>query len=273
VASTETLFRVDDISGQTLNSMQLYFDIGIPENSGLMTTPIQLEPKLVEISPNMGSAGGTKIVPNVPGVGQGVSGLDLVDADGNSICQSVTVEAYSQVTCLTIVGEIPALSDIQVSFGGSLYSCVNSDASKCQYGQVASDPFPIVTALTLMDPPVFIVFTGTGFFTSGHTASVSFGGISASTVTVSSDTSLTASWSLGVPIVETDETPSLSFTDDATGTVYFAQNSEVISNPLAVTAEVSVASCSFAGGCLLEITANSLSTTLAQDGGHIDVCG
>jgi hypothetical protein len=72
VSDTEALFRIDDISGQTLDSMQLFFDVGIPENSGLLATPIQLEPKLVEVSPNQGSAGGTLIVANVQGVGPGI---------------------------------------------------------------------------------------------------------------------------------------------------------------------------------------------------------
>lgn len=57
-----------------------------------------------------------------------------------------------------------------------------------------------------------MVFTGTGFLTTGYTANVSFMNISADTVTIDSATKVTAEWTNGLPTTpKAGVKPSLEF--------------------------------------------------------------
>jgi len=51
------------------------------------------------------------------------------------------------------------------------------------------------------------VYTGTDFYTAGYTAAASLAGVVADTVTVDSATQATATWTLGVPAVNTATKP------------------------------------------------------------------
>ena len=59
---------------------------------------------------------------------------------------------------------------------------------------------PEITAVTISGAGT-IDFTGTSFIQSGYTANATFGGVFADSVTVNSDTSATATWTKGVPVV------------------------------------------------------------------------
>jgi hypothetical protein len=96
------MFSVSDSQSETLSGMKLYFDIGIPAGNALVQATMALTPKFVSISPNTGSAGGTVLTANVQGVGIATTELDIVDATGASICQTVKVVSYGVVECLTI---------------------------------------------------------------------------------------------------------------------------------------------------------------------------
>jgi len=58
-----------------------------------------LTPKLVSVSPNSGSVGGTLITAVVPGAG---SSIDIVDSTGSSVCESVKLVSYGVVECKTL---------------------------------------------------------------------------------------------------------------------------------------------------------------------------
>jgi hypothetical protein len=62
----------------------------------------------VSISPNVGSVGGTVITATVPGATVTSTGLDIVDADGDSICETVEVVSYGVIECKTKDEEIAA---------------------------------------------------------------------------------------------------------------------------------------------------------------------
>lgn len=51
--------------------MNLYFPIGTPANHQIVTQNYSIVPKLVSITPNNGSIGGSVIVANIQGVGTG----------------------------------------------------------------------------------------------------------------------------------------------------------------------------------------------------------
>lgn len=118
--------------------MVLYFPIGIPEGHDAFDAGLALEPKVTSISPNEGSTGGSLITATAPGVGFGSETVELVDADGNSICDSLEVVAYSQVECRTVAAAI-ADGPISIRQGGVTTACENSDAALCNYKQL-DDP-------------------------------------------------------------------------------------------------------------------------------------
>lgn len=155
---------------------------------------------------------------------------------------------------------------------------------------------PLVSAAAIADAST-IEFTGTDFFTAGYTPVVSFGGVAADTVVVDSAIKVTATYSKGVPVVSAATTPILSFkksqtistTDIASSTVsnrrrlatsstqeleHIATNTVTLTNALDITGSSNGLSCSFAGGCLLEINAKGLSTLLKGDpaNSYITVC-
>lgn len=120
-----------------------------------------------------------------------------------------------------------------------------------------------------------ITFTGTVFdFSGDYTPKAEFVGIQADTVTLVSATSVTAVFTLGVPISVNATIPILSFLKTSSTEEIFALTSSNLTNALSVTATTSGLTCSFAGGCEYEITSNSLAIMLSNDSSsnYISVC-
>jgi len=74
-----------------------------------------------------------------------------------------------------------------------------------------------------------IVFTGESFYTVGYTATASFKGIDATSVTLDSDTQATATFEGGVPInsiidLSRAERPNLIFKLDNSPTLFYSIN-------------------------------------------------
>jgi len=85
-----------------------------------------------------------------------------------------------------------------------------------------------------------LVFTGLNFFTSGYSAKASFMGIEADSVTIDSETQVTATWSLGVPTTSSDSAmPALDFEKDDSTETHFAISTAVITNALTVASSTS----------------------------------
>jgi hypothetical protein len=140
VSETEALFTITDAQGGAAEdtTVVLYFPEGIPEGHDAFDASVALEARLTRISPNEGSTGGSLITATAPGVGAGSVAVDLVDANGNSICDSLEVVAYSQLECRTVASAI-ADGPISISQGGTTTACENSDAAVCNYKQL-DDP-------------------------------------------------------------------------------------------------------------------------------------
>jgi len=161
----------------------------------------------VSISPNVGSIGGTTIVATVPGVVKSLSNVAIKDASGAAICDAVRIVDYGLIECDTKKEAISS-SVLKVSIGSDSFECVNSDAAACTFEQVET-AMPSVASVAATAST--IVFTGTDFKTTGYTAKASFNGIKANTVVTDSATQVTATWTLGVPVVVNATKPSLSF--------------------------------------------------------------
>jgi len=95
LTATQAKFRISDVTSGTLAGTFLYFPVGLPAEHAKVAAGLTVEPKLTQITPAKGSVGGTEIIATVHGVGTATTGLDLVNKKGDSICQTVTITAYS----------------------------------------------------------------------------------------------------------------------------------------------------------------------------------
>jgi hypothetical protein len=183
VTATQAKFRVSDVTSGTLASPFLYFPVGLPAEHALVAAGATLEPRLTQISPNVGSVGGTEIIATVHGVGTATEGLDLIDRNGDSICQTLTITAYSVVKCVTKATDLGEDRAIRVKLGTARWECAATDTTKCAYTQSAAgaSSFPAITSVA-KGSGTTVVFTGTAFYTVGYTASASFMGVAADSV-------------------------------------------------------------------------------------------
>lgn len=90
VTETEAVFTISNVSSSTIDATEtrdtrLYFDVGLPENYTLTYEAFEITPKFVSVHPKTGSYQGTIITLTAPGVHVN-SNVDVVDADGASIC-------------------------------------------------------------------------------------------------------------------------------------------------------------------------------------------
>jgi len=201
ITATSLVVSVSNVTDATFSASRLYFPVGKPNGASIVAGKVELTPKLMEISPSSGSTGGSLITAKIAGVGAKTTGLELVDSAGASICEKVTIVKYGEVQCLTKAQEIPAASAIQVKHASKVHECANTDASKCKYEQLKTASFPEVLSLTKTSSVV--VFTGKNFLTSNFNALTILAGIKADSVTIDSDTQVTATWNKGVPPIST----------------------------------------------------------------------
>ena len=251
-SATETVFSVANTKTSKL-SMKLYFPEGKAIGHSIIDAGLALAPKLVKITPNTGSIGGTAIIASVPGVGSAETSVDLLDQSGASICDKVSVIAYGKIECISKRVSI-ASQLLKVKVGTSTIEC--TDAA-CNFEQAEGGAFPAVASSAISGTT--IVFTGTNFYTSGYTAQASFNGVKADTTVVDSASSVTATWTSGVPIVAAATKPELKFTAEGElKTAIYASMASDLTNALNIVSSSQDLSCSFAGGCKFEITSPGL---------------
>jgi hypothetical protein len=98
VTSTEVWIAVSYTQKASLASANavLYFPEGIPHyNTPDVYSGLVMTPQLAQISPNIGSRGGTVINVLAPGLGAAETAT-LVDSAGNDICQETTKVGYEK---------------------------------------------------------------------------------------------------------------------------------------------------------------------------------
>jgi hypothetical protein len=100
--------------------MNVYFDVGLPEgfDTVIQGKTINLEPRLTQISPNIGSVAGSLLIAKIEGLGKianttkeywAAHGGTLVNsATGEDICASIKIRAYGEVECVTLNGTVNA---------------------------------------------------------------------------------------------------------------------------------------------------------------------
>lgn len=62
------MFRISNTTSGNLGPVKILFEIGQPTYN-TNTTGLKVEPRLVSVTPNQGSVGGSVIIANIEGVG------------------------------------------------------------------------------------------------------------------------------------------------------------------------------------------------------------
>jgi hypothetical protein len=129
----------------------------------------------------------------------------------------VIVKSYGEVLCITKPGVINASTVIAAKSyeSGSSLECNNTDMTLCQYQQLETSSFPVVSSL-LNPVSNEVRFIGTNFYTAGYLANASYGGAYADQVTIDSATQVTAIWTYGLPPLGAEEVPLLWFNQTGT---------------------------------------------------------
>ena len=138
--------------------MRLYFDVGTPKGHDTVIDDkvIELIPKLISLSIQKGSLGGSLIHATVEGFGNisnseswANSGIDIVvNSTGDQLCASIVVKPNSIVECMTrpITVAESSLISLHLNKYGHAYACNGSDMTLCEY-ETSSNEFPAVTAI------------------------------------------------------------------------------------------------------------------------------
>ena len=109
---------------------------------------------------------------------------------------------------------------------------------------------PAVTSQSISGDKTKINFVGTNFPTSGYTGKVTFGGTDADSVTITSATTIEATYTYAVPLKDIAEKPIVRFVSNSSPNyIHFASVATTLINAFTASNEVSTISCSFAGGC------------------------
>jgi hypothetical protein len=105
---SQAVFTVTNVADSDLSNIKVTFASGKPAGHNIVEAGLSLTPKLVSIAPSTGSVGGTLIRANIQGVGTKSENVDITDAAGASLCESVEIKAYGVVDCFTRQQEITA---------------------------------------------------------------------------------------------------------------------------------------------------------------------
>jgi len=119
ICGQKLVFAITDSPSENLVGMQIYFADGYPKGHKIITvdsTDLVMKPELLSIYPIEGSVAGSRLEVTAPGVGiQSV--VEVTNSDGESICESVTVESFGLVVCITKAMEIDSEIKIKTADG------------------------------------------------------------------------------------------------------------------------------------------------------------
>jgi hypothetical protein len=109
-----------------------------------------------------------------------------------------------------------------------------------------------------------IVFTGTGFPTTGYTASGSYNSVTSSTFEVTSETSATIIFAEGGVPIGADLVAKIWFTSNSDSSILYPTMADTILLTVELVIESSTTdlTCSFNGGCAYTITGSGLYSSL-----------
>lgn len=165
---------------------------------------------------------------------------------------------------------------LSLKVGTSTYGCTGTTANSCDYQ--TSSTLVTVSAISVSSATT-IAITGAGFsaYSSTSSPNFKFASIKADSVSVSSDTSATATFNNGIPLTNgtVGVKGQLYFQENASPKQQWAYTTATLVNTPTVTAIDAPVTCSFAGGCSVSISQPGLITSLVGDStkNQIRVCG
>ena len=203
VSPTEIVVKIVDLdSGLDASTIEIYTVEGLPNGltETLFTDGLTVDPQLVGLSMNTGSASGGIIYAVVEGAGV-EDDLTLVDSSGADVCTTATMKSYSLLECIMGANAYTTAEQFSVKAteSGTTYSCGNSDVSQCQYTTSASSP-TATSATDTNGSKTDYVFYGTNLNAFGSTCEVEIQGLVSDSCVIDSDTSVTVHFTNGVPV-------------------------------------------------------------------------
>jgi len=182
----------------------MLFEIGKPHGHDLIAASVTITPKPIRVTPSVGNYYGQIIAIRAPGMTKAdESNVSMVRSQRTwGECTKFTVPEYGWLLCEQIIGR--GFSDhlqytdslfIRTISDGVNHGCSDMDHddldptdTNCGYTSLSTGNFPNVTSGAVSDSNT-IVLTGSGFeFNSDTSASVTFAGVDADSVSVDSDT-------------------------------------------------------------------------------------
>lgn len=191
--------------------------------------------------------------------------------NGADICSDdPEILGFGSFTCFVSEQAIASSDEIRLIYTSSDTAlCGNNVASNCVLAQDSSDS-PTLSGAT-KDSTTQVTLTGTDFDTSGLTAIAHIHGAESSSCVIADATSVQCTWDGGVPATQGATRIDLYFRH-ATGYELHAYNPTPVTLDNTVTITATSPTCSFAGGCDLELTASGLTSLLGADGNSVTVC-
>ncbi|TNV88229.1 hypothetical protein FGO68_gene13028 [Halteria grandinella] len=264
ISDTEVKVQIIHMdSSKTLNT-KFYLPIGFPDGleALTMTSGITLTPKLLSVTPHIGSPAGSVITVRMKGVGPKTKGLILHNTAHVEVCSELWIPEYGMIMCRTKAASI-ADNALMVWIGTTQYLC-EGGAGACNYK--TDSAIYSITGVSKASTTT-IVYTGTGFTSTmvAFDKTGSYAGIQADLTTVDSDTQITATFTNGVPLSQVAISPQLNLTFESTMEAHMAVITTTLANPITAIAVDAAVDCSFAGGCFMSISQPGLLTTLQND--------
>ena len=238
-----------------------------------------LQPSLTSVSPHVGSSGGEKLILSTYGLGLSTtSNLNVFYGSGVnavSVCDSVSLVDSSTVTCITKKDLEITKNALKLSYthksslNGKVttvtLSCATS--TNCEY-ETAVGSTPSITNIAKSNSDKTLTLTVSGFsIDNTYTAKVYYGNLMVTSESITSSTEITAIFSNGLPPGAVSVRISFEKGDRIT---YTAGSQETIALSASMN---SPTSCSWAGGCLLEVNQASIKEGATAGDIKVKVCG
>lgn len=238
-----------------------------------------LSPVLTSISPSTGSIGGEKLILSTIGIGIAVdSSFNVFYTNSGStisICDTITVVDSSTISCVTKKNVAVPSTTLSLSYthkstksgSTSTVTLTCSTASNCAY-QTSSASTPTISSVSQINSGTGLQATISNFAAdSSYTAVMYYGSLAATTTTIVSSTAITGTFSNGLPpgvvqvSVSFEKNNRLTFTSGYQQTVSL---SATVGSPV---------TCSWAGGCTVAISQNSIKQGATAGDISVQVCG
>jgi len=262
------------------NNERFYVDIRTDTVSLPPVVPtLPLVEGISSISPQVGSSGGEKLTLKTFGIGlSNVENFDLYyksGANSISICHSFEVIDSSTVTCITNYDQSISQTTVNLAFSHTsvLTSKVTrkitacEESSNCSY-ETTSSATPTISGVTKTNGNTKLEATISNFdLTTDHSAKVYYGNAIVDADAIDSTTTVKGSFSDGFAIGKAAVRVAITKDDRTTFT---SKYEETVALSSTVASSVT---CSWAGGCQIDISQTSIKQGAISEDLTVTVCG